>query len=256
MPEGDTIHRAANRLAAALDGHAVVRVETPRSPVRPPRPGTGIERVEARGKHLLIHFDGGRVLRTHMGMPGSWHLYRSGERWRKPAHQARAVIEVDGWVAVCFSAPTIEWLGGADERLAHLGPDLCRDDVDLDEAARRLATIPDPRTEIAVALLDQRVAAGIGNVYKSETLFACGVDPFVRVSELDPATRDRLVTVASRLLRANLGTARRQTVRGGLAVYGRTGRPCRRCGTPIQSRRQGEQARMTYWCPTCQGGQS
>jgi endonuclease-8 len=259
MPEGDTIHRAAARLAAALDGHAVLRVETPRTPVRPPRPGTAIERVEARGKHLLIRFDGGRVLRTHMGMPGSWHLYRSGERWRRPAHQARAVIEVDGWVAVCFSAPTVEWLGGgagADARLAHLGPDLCRPDADLDEAARRLATIPATATEIGVALLDQRVAAGIGNVYKSETLFVAGVDPFAPVSDLSPATRRRLIAIAARLLRANLDGPRRRTVPGGLAVYGRTGRPCRRCATPIRGRRQGEQARMTYWCPTCQAGRA
>jgi endonuclease-8 len=169
------------------------------------------------------------------------------------------VIEVDGWVAVCFSAPTVEWLGGgagADARLAHLGPDLCRPDADLDEAARRLATIPATATEIGVALLDQRVAAGIGNVYKSETLFVAGVDPFAPVSDLSPATRRRLIANAARLLRANLDGPRRRTVPGGLAVYGRTGRPCRRCATPIRGRRQGEQARMTYWCPTCQVGRA
>ena len=191
-------------------------------------------------------------------MTGSWHLYRAGERWRRPHHRMRAAITTaDGVVAVCFDAPTVELVrravGGAirHPRLDALGPDLCRADADLATAVARLGTIGGDR-EIGVALLDQRIACGVGNVYKSEVLFACGIDPFTPVTDLGDDERRQLVATAHRLLLANLDRARRTTVPGGLAVYGRTGRPCRRCRTPIRVRRQGEQPRATYWCPTCQ----
>lgn len=263
MPEGDTIHRTAGRLRPALAGADLLRFEAPRLLGDRPRPGTRIEDVEAVGKHLLIHFAGGLTLQTHMRMTGSWHLYRTGERWRKAAHLARARVEVDGWVAVCFNAPVVRTyrrnapggpLGTGRDPTAHLGPDLCRTDLvetDIDECIRRMDVYA--RTEpIGVALLDQRVACGVGNVYKSETLFACGVDPFVATSDLEVSDRRRLLTTASKLLRANLGSGPRTTTSGGLAVYGRHHQPCRRCGTLIRMRRQGEQARSTYWCPTCQ----
>jgi endonuclease-8 len=170
------------------------------------------------------------------------------------------VVGAGGWEAVCFAAPVVETFrqppDGRAHPLDHLGPDLCRDDVDLDAAVHRLSTHTEPETEVKVALLDQRVASGIGNVYASEVLFACGVDPFRPVADLDADTRRRLMTTASRQLRANLGDGPRTTVPrsgpGALAVYGRRGQPCRRCGTPIRMARQGEQARSTYWCPTCQ----
>lgn len=226
--------------------------------------------VAARGKHLLIEFSGGLTLRTHLRMTGSWHLYRPGERWRKGPHLARVVLEVEpaevaeaaeaaptadgaGWIAVCFAAPVVELFPTEHEPVAlqQLGPDLCRPEVDLDVVVERLATI-EPGTAIADALLDQRVAAGIGNVYKSEVLFVCAIDPFTPVDRLDDATRRRLYEVAGALLRANLGRADRVTFAGGQAVYGRRGQPCRRCGTPIRSAVQGPVARSTYWCPTCQ----
>jgi len=256
MPEGDTITRAARNLQAVLAGHRLVRFEAPRMVGRPPRPGTTVLSVEARGKHLLVHFSDGRALHTHMRMTGSWHLYRGDEPWRRPHARASVVLEVeDGTVAVCFSAPTVE-LMDPDRTLRRtvldaLGPDLCRADVDLDDANRRLARL-EPSTEIGVALLDQRVAAGIGNVYKSEVCFACRVDPGRRLAELDDATRRELLETAAKLLQANLDSPRRTTVPGGLAVYGRAGAACRRCGTTIRRRRQGDQARSTYWCPTCQ----
>ncbi|HZB71948.1 MAG TPA: DNA-formamidopyrimidine glycosylase family protein, partial [Acidimicrobiales bacterium] len=184
MPEGDTIHRTARTLHAALAGRRVVRFEAPRLRVRPFPDGTVVEGVEARGKHCLVRFDDGRVLHTHMRMTGSWHLYRPGERWRKSPGAARVVLEVaptgdrDGWVAVCFAAPVVELVDeAAGPVAAHLGPDLCRVDADLDEAARRLGALP-AATELGDALLDQRVAAGIGNVYKSEACFAAALDPF------------------------------------------------------------------------------
>jgi endonuclease-8 len=233
-----------------------VRFEAPRLVGDRPKPGTAIESVEAQGKHLLIHFGGDLTLRTHMRMTGSWHLYRQGERWQRGPHLARAVVEADsGWVAVCFAAPVVETYHrqlGAPAPLASLGPDLCRDDADLDVAVGRMAALAGTEDEIGAALLDQRIASGIGNIYKSETLFACGVDPFAKVVDLDDTVRRKLLGVAARLLRANLGTTQRTTYAGGLAVYGRKGRPCPRCGTRVRMRRQGEQARSTYWCPTCQ----
>lgn len=260
MPEGDTIFRAAQTLRTVLKGGTITDFEAPRLAGVLPRPGDVIADVEARGKHLLVHVEGrdGRPdlsVRTHLRMTGSWHTYRPGERWQKPRRQARLVIETSEAVAVCFNAPVVEVLptGRVDRHpeLRRLGPDLARSDADLDEAVARLSRL-DADTEIGVALLDQRVACGVGNVYKSEALHACGVDPFATVGELDAATRRRLLETASRQLRANLTGHPRTTVREGLAVYGRAGDPCRTCGAPIAVRRQGDHARVTYWCATCQ----
>ena len=257
MPEGDTLHRTAARLRPALVGAELRRFEAPR--LVGPRPALGrpIRSVRAVGKHLLIGFDDGVVLQTHLRMTGSWHLYAPGERWRKPAHLARVVVEVDGATAVCFSAPVVRThLGeqGVAGAVGHLGPDLCEPDADLDAVLRRMATIPEPGTAIADVLLDQRVASGIGNVYKSEVLWACRLSPFTPIDAVDEDVRAELVATAARQLRANLTTTRRTTVSGGLGVYGRARRPCRRCGTPIRVARQGDQARSTYWCPRCQPG--
>ncbi len=259
MPEGDTIYRAAQRLRPALAGATVVRFEAPRLIGTRPWPGVKIDAVEAQGKHLLVHFEGGLSLRTHLRMSGSWRLVRVGERWPKPAHLARVVIEVDtGWVAVCFSAPVVETYrrAGGTRALAGLGPDLCRPDsleaATLDAVLARLDTLADPEVGIADALLDQRIAAGIGNVFKSEACFAARLDPFTPLADLDTESRRALWTIAARQLRANLGSGPRRTHPRGLAVYRRKGRPCHVCGTPIRMARQGEHARSTYWCPRCQ----
>ncbi len=263
MPEGDTLHRAANRLRPALAGATLRRFEAPRLAGDRPTPGVGIRDVEAVGKHLLMHFEDGLSLRTHLGMPGSWHLYPEGGRWRKPHHLLRALVGVDGWDAVCFSAPQVQTyrpahpggaLGTDLDPLGHLGPDLCTPDVDLDEAVHRFEAV-DPRSEIATVLLDQRVAAGIGNVYKSELLHRCRVDPFVAIGAVPEAVRRQLLAAANRLLLHNLTTTRRTTVAGpagSVAVYGKARRPCPRCGTPIRMVHHGLQNRSTYWCPRCQ----
>jgi len=187
-----------------LAGHRLVRFEAPRLLGRPPRPGTTVQAVEARGKHLLVHFSDGRALHTHLRMTGSWHIYRGGEPWRRPHARVSVVLEVeDGTMAVCFAAPTVELVdpGRTLRRtvLDTLGPDLCQPDVDLEEVARRLGRL-DPATEIGVALLDQRVAAGIGNVYKSEVCFACRVEPGRRLADVDDATRRALFQTAAALL--------------------------------------------------------
>jgi endonuclease-8 len=265
MPEGDTIHRAAARLRPALEGRALVRFEARRAPRPWPQPGTVVRGVEARGKHLLVHFDDGWTLQTHMRMTGSWHLYRPRERWRKPAHLARAVLEVesrpadadgrpadDGWVAVCFSAPVVELVREA--RTDHLGPDLCTTDADLDEVVRRMDLV-DPATPLADVLLDQRICCGVGNVYKSEVPFALGLHPLTPIGRLDPVRRRAVVETASQQLRSNLTTTSRTTMAGPpgtVGVYGRRREPCRRCGTPVAWARIGPQARGTYWCPSCQ----
>jgi endonuclease-8 len=274
VPEGDTIHRTADRLRPALEGRAVVEVRARRVVGTVPRPGTVVTAVEAVGKHLLVRFTDGHVLRTHLGMTGRWDLYRPGERWRRPAHLARAVVSVEGAVAVCFAAPVAEltrsaapgarpfdddsksggWTG-AVAAVAHLGPDLCRPDADLDAVVARMATIPEPGTVVADVLLDQRVAAGVGNVYKSEALWACRLHPLTPIEDVDDETRRALIETAAAQLRRNLGAGPRTTVAGppgSLAVYGRARRSCRRCGTPIRWGRTGRTARGTYWCPRCQ----
>jgi endonuclease-8 len=254
VPEGDTLHRTAARLRPALEGKVLRRFEAPRLTGYRPQPGERIEAVDSVGKHLLVRFERGVVLQTHMMMTGSWHLYATGERWQRPAPQLRVLIEVEGWVAVCFAAPVVRTYveGAAATPIDHLGPDLCRPDADLDDALRRMAGVADPTTSIAEVLLDQRVAAGVGNVYKSEVLFACRLDPFTPVRDVDEPLRRRLLETATRQLRANLGSGPRTTVPGGLAVYGRSRRPCRVCGTTILMRRHGVHARSTYWCPRCQ----
>lgn len=258
MPEGDTIHRTAERLRGALTGATLVRFEAPRVRVRCPSPGERVDAVEARGKHLLIRCSGGLTVHTHLRMSGSWHLYRPGERWRRSRGAMVVLLETERSQAVCFAAPVVEVLGPAEAarhpRLLALGPDLCGPAPDLDEVMSRLDRLAaaDPSVEVGVALLDQTVAAGMGNVYRSEVAWACRVDPRRRLVEADDATRRSLYTTAHRLLRANLSTHRRRTVPEGLAVYGRAGRPCRRCGARIGAARQGEQARVVWWCPACQ----
>jgi endonuclease-8 len=254
VPEGDTIHRVADRLRPALAGQVLERFEAPRAVGRRPALGTTVESVEAVGKHLLIRFADGVTLRTHLRMVGTWHLYRRGSRWRLPDHLARAVVGVPEWEAVCFKAPVVELHRGPDEGVGHLGPDLCLEDPPVDEVLARLAARTDVETEIAPALLDQQIAAGVGNVFKSEVLWACRVDPFAKVVDLDTDTRRRLVETAARQLRANVrSVGERSTLAGGgVAVYGKRGQPCPRCGTPIQRDLQGEDPRVTYWCPQCQ----
>ena len=262
VPEGDTIYRAAAALRIALVGQPLVNVEARRLVGPLPEPGRVIETVDSHGKHLEFTWDDGLVLHTHMRMTGSWHLYRPGERWRKSAYQARVTIEVPDWVAVCFNAPVVETYRHADRRrhpgMGLLGPDLCRDDADIAECVRRLSFYEDPAAPLHDVLLDQRIACGVGNVYKSEVLFACRRSPFAPLDTLSDAERWELIETSSRLLRANLDHAGRITtssVAGGLAVYGRTGQPCFRCGAAaIRAGRFGEHARTTYWCPVCQPG--
>jgi endonuclease-8 len=272
MPEGDTIFRAARTLHQALAGRTVTRFESmlpqlTRVDDDAPLAGRRVERVWSHGKHLLIAFSGDLVLRTHMRMNGSWHIYRPGERWQRPRRDMRVVIETDAFVVVAFSVPVAEFSTekGAARQLRPLGPDLLAAEFDAKEAAIRLRRAA--ATALADALLDQRLVSGAGNVYKSEVCFLCGLDPFARVGDLPDDQIDAVVRTARAVMLANTAPGsgagietyrglRRTTGRANPAerlwVYGRRGRPCRRCGTPIRSRKQGPDARTTYWCPVCQ----
>lgn len=213
--------------------------------------------MTSRGKHLLIRFSGGITLHSHMRMTGTWRVVGPREPWRRrlPASRIRVVLETRDAVAVCLSAPVVELLNDRDLRrhpvLTSLGPDLCDPEPDLDEALQRMAgvvqTLP-----VGEVLLDQRVAAGIGNVYRSEVLWLCEVDPSARVGDLSQTARRELLRTAHRQLRRNLGPGPRRTVPSGLAVYERAGLPCLRCGTHIRVRRSSELGRSTWWCPDCQ----
>jgi endonuclease VIII len=259
MPEGDTLFRTAAGLRPFLVGRDVLaaRAQGPGAVPQVHRLiGKRVDAVEAQGKNLLIRFDGGLELRTHLRMNGSWHRYRPGERWRRPPGRARLVLEVDGAVAVCFDAPVVELFESRaaplHPALSTLGPDLLKPDFDAAEARRRLRS-PDRRgMSIGAALLDQRAMAGLGNIWRNETLFAERVDPFATVADLDDTTLDRLIATSRRLLSASAGLA---PGRAPTRVYRRMGRPCPRCRTPIRSAPlTGEMPRTTYWCPSCQGG--
>jgi endonuclease-8 len=261
VPEGDTIFRTARTLAQWLEGREITAARTTVASLPAAKlVGRRVVAVEPRAKHLLMRFDSGVVLHTHMRMTGAWHVYRAGERWRKPAHQARVVLEAGDRVAVCFNAPVVELLAKRGEEvhpsLTRLGPDVLVDPLDLDEVRQRLAIRP-PTTPIGEALLDQQVVSGIGNIYRCEALFAERTHPSTPWSSLSAQDVDRLVTAAARLMRANLAPAQGfdREFGGGPGrhyVYNRAGRPCYRCRTPIATAKLGEQARDVYWCPTCQ----
>lgn len=258
MPEGDTVYRTARTLDQALHGELLTGCD-----IRVPAfatvdlTGKRVHEVASRGKHLLMRV-GEASIHSHLKMEGSWHLYRPGTRWRRPAFQARAVLETADWVAVGFELGLLEVVPRAAEAelLAYLGPDLLGADWDADEAARRIRSAPD--RPIAVALADQRNLAGLGNEYVNELCFLRGLLPTRPVAEVTDVPA--LVALAHRLITANRDRAERTTTgntrRGAQSwVFSRDGQACRRCGTRIERGRLGRndlELRATYWCPHCQ----
>ena len=261
MPEGDTVWLAGRRMHEALADRVLTTTDF-RVPQLATTDLTGrrVLEVASRGKHLLTRVEGGVTLHTHFRMDGTWHLYRVGERWRGgPDFEVRVVLANEEWVAVGYRLPVVELIETSAETsvVGHLGPDVLGPDWDTDEAVRRLLT--DPEREIGMALLDQRNLAGLGNLYRIEMLFLRGITPWVRVGDV-PDLR-ALVELGRRLMVANKGHVEQITTgsrkRGETHwVFERTGRPCRRCGTPIRSAEQGDPPyqRLTYWCPHCQLG--
>jgi endonuclease-8 len=263
MPEGDTVWLAAKRMNTALAGATLTKGE-----LRVPQlatidlTGATVTEVVPRGKHMLTRLADGRTLRTHYRMDGSWHIYRKGTPWKGgPAHSIRAILSTPEWDCVGYRLHdmTIVPTSAEGDLVGHLGPDVLGPDWDLEEALRRLRSHPDE--DIGVAVLDQRNLAGIGNLYKVETLFLTRTHPWTRVA--DVADLPGLVTRARTLMLANRDHPE-QTTTGSMRrgedhwVFGRRGRPCRRCGTAILLGDQGPdtQERVTYWCPTCQAARS
>jgi endonuclease-8 len=275
MPEGDTIFRTARSMGRALAGKPVTvfRSTYPlltRFNDDTPIAGQLVERVEAHGKWLLIHFSGGGTLVTHMLMSGSWHIYRHGERWQQPRTNMRIVIENSDFVTVGFRVPVAEMHTAQslmrDRRIPNPEIDALSPVFNAEEAIRRVAA--HGNEEIADVLLHQEVLAGVGNVFKSEICFVTGINPFCRVSAVTQDQVQAAIAAAQKLVGANVlvdsgdtivtygGRQRRTTHESdpgaSLWVYGRNGEPCRRCGEAVRRRIQGPDARVTFWCQRCQ----
>ena len=275
MPEGDTIFRTARTLGRALQGKPVTAFRSTypmltRFNDDTPLIGQTVETVDSRGKWLLVHFSGGGTLATHMLMSGSWHIYRHGERWQRPRDHMRILLENTDYVAVGFSVPVAKLLKAKElERLLRIPPaaiDVLSPEFDAAQVAMRLRSCGSE--EIGDVLLHQEVIAGVGNVFKSEICFVTATNPFCRVSALDAERVAFLIATARRLVKANVledsgdtvvtygGRQRRTTHESdpgaSLWVYGRAGEPCRRCGERIRKRIQGPDARVTFWCGSCQ----
>ena len=255
MAEGDTIHRAAARLREALEGRHVRDADTPN-----PRSGLGprvekmkgrrVEAVEARGKNLLLHFDEGLVLHSHLGMNGSWHVYPLRGRWRKPRGAAWLVLSTKSSQAVQFGGPTLSLMRESElarhPRLARLGPDILDPEFDAARGVEALRRA-EPGRELGDALLDQRLICGVGNLFKSEGCFAAEIDPWRPLGDLSDEELGRVVIETEALMRSGLEGRRSERL-----VYKRPKLPCPRCGAPLRARRQGDDARTTFWCGRCQ----
>ncbi len=258
MPEGDTIHHAARRVRAVLQDRVPEQVLTPHPRHRfddwPQRlQGRAVRSVDAHGKHLFLRFEGELTLHSHLRMTGSWGVHREGTRWKRAARRAWLVLRTEGWSIVEFDGPVLELMRESrtrfDRRLAALAQDVIGESFDPQSFLRRLRA-DDPARPIGDALLDQQIIAGIGNVWKSESCFATGLDPWRPAGRVSDEEAVAVVGFAREHMRISAdkdGFSTRPQ-----AVYRRAGRPCVRCGVPIRSRGQWENNRSTFWCPGCQ----
>ncbi len=278
MPEGDTIYRSARAMQRAIGGKVCTGFEAGLAPLArvnddAPLAGRMVEKVESRGKWLLVYFSGDLILVTHMLMSGSWHLYRTGEKWWMGKDRMRAVIATADWQAVAFNVPVAEFHTARSlerySQIPKLGVDALSDEYTVEKGVASLRAYGEahPEAEIAVVLLNQRVIAGLGNVYKSEVAFAAGVNPFRAMRTITDKELEVMAEVSAKWLKVNVldgagdgivtYSGNRRTTGNTdrtqrLWVYGRQGQECRRCGGLVQMRKQGEQARSTYWCGGCQ----
>ncbi len=278
MPEGDTIYRAARAMQKAVGGKVVTAFEANLATLASVADDKGVvartvEKVEARGKWCLIHFSGDLILLTHMLMSGSWHIYKTGEKWWMGRNRMRCAITCGDYQAVAFNVPVAEFHTARslerNSQVPKLGVDILSDEYSTEAGVRALKerAATHPGDEVAVALLNQRVLAGLGNVYKSEVAFAAGVNPFRQMRTLTEREMEVMADVSQRYMKANIldgsgdgivtYSGNRRTTHSmdrsdRLWVYGRQGQECRRCGAIVMMRKQGEQVRSTYWCPSCQ----
>jgi endonuclease-8 len=260
MPEGDTIHYAANRIRPVLEGRVPDAIRTPQGG----RGGVGRDRwperlagrevteVSAHGKHLFLRFDDDLTIHSHLRMTGSWRVHPEGARWARAPRRAWLVITKDDNDVVQFDGPVLELLTETrrrfDRRLALLGPDIIADDFAVDAALARLRA-DDPTRGIGDALLDQRIVAGVGNLWKAEGCWLAAIDPWRRVAEVSD---DEVVRILDELRPRMRESARDGNQARHRKIYNNAGRACPRCGTKIIARGQGDDNRTTYWCPGCQ----
>jgi endonuclease-8 len=255
VAEGDTILRAARRIEAAIGGEQLeISTPNPRGRASGVRrlDGRTLDRVDARGKHLLLRF-GDLTLHSHLGMSGSWHVYPRGGTWRKPASAAWTVLRGENSEAVQFGGPTLRLLRTdalrRDPTLSRLGPDILAADFNPEAVAHSLRA--HPHRTLGDALLDQTLVAGIGNIFKSEACFAARLDPWRPIGDLTDEQLERGAGAAHDLMRDAVENGRHAN-----AVYRRSNQPCPTCGSRIVSRGQGDANRTTYWCPKCQSSSS
>jgi endonuclease-8 len=271
VPEGDTIHTAARRVGEALVGSEIRSIELPQPRHGRDRwaerlAGRDVRSVDAHGKHLFLRFDGDLTLHSHLRMGGAWGVYPRGRRWHRPPHRAWLVIRTDEHEVVQFDGPVLELMTDGrtrfDRRLAALGPDVLAAEFDEPEFLARLRAA-DPKRAIGDALLDQRIVSGIGTVWKSEGCFLAGISPWRRLSTVSDEDAMRVIDAIRPLMALSVerggrivtweperDPARRRERRTW--VFERSGRPCRRCGTLVEFRGQGDDNRNTFWCPDCQ----
>jgi endonuclease-8 len=254
VAEGDTVIRMARRIEGAFEGRSIVGADAPnpRSPLRSSTgrlKGRSLERTETHGKHLILHFGDDLALHAHMGMSGSWHVYRQGQRWNRPRRSAWLVFDLGGVDLAEFGGPTLRLVRPVelrrDSRLALLGPDILGGPEAVDAAAANVAAAGD--VELGDALLNQRLVAGIGNIFKSEACFEAGLDPWRPVESFSREQIESVMEIAAAQMERGVETGRRPG-----RIYRKTRERCPRCSGRIRSRGQGDDNRTTYWCPSCQ----
>jgi endonuclease VIII len=257
MPEGDTIHYAANRIRPILEGHVPDEIATPHARFARDRwagrlEGRAVRSVDAHGKHLFLRFEGNLTIHSHLRMTGSWGTYVSGDRWRRSPRRAWLVLRRGTGEVVQFDGPILELMTESrtrfDQRIAGLGPDVIKPGFPEDEFLRRLR-MDDPTRPIGDALLDQRTLAGIGNLWKVEGCFAAGIDPWRATRDVTDEEALRIVRSVRPLMQESAEHGMQDAYRN---IYGRSGRPCPRCGARIRVRGQWDDNRPTFWCEGCQ----
>lgn len=255
MSAGDSLHRSASALRTALVGHPVTRFDAPQLFGPSPTAGRVVEGIELHGRRLTFEWDDGIVFITELRKSGSWDVYRDGGVWRRSFTEMSAVIEVDGWVAVCFEASDLETYRRLDQRrhpgMGRPAPDLRDPKSDLGGIVNLMLSYPEPDARLADVLLDQRVMNGLGNVQRSEVLWAAALSPYAPVGKLSEHDAIRVVDRAAVLLRSSRWSEYGSAT-DPLQVYARTGQGCSRCAGTVEGRRMGPQRRMLYWCPGCQ----